>query len=106
MSNIVRVDREHAASKGQDAMRKQSNKGLAKTCPLSPTWFDDYFWPRVWAEPMSGCWLWGGTLDRDNYARAHKSKENISASHMSYEYFKGPIPLVLCSTISAVFHHA
>jgi len=40
----------------------------------------------------SGCWNWTGVLDRDGYARFHKSKNQHRAHRVSYEFHNGAIP--------------
>lgn len=44
-------------------------------------------------EPMSGCWLWLGTIDTDGYARMRNRRVRDRLAHrISYETFIGPIP--------------
>ena len=56
----------------------------------------DRFMKFVSPEPMSGCWLWTGNVDRGGYARFNIPAEPrwklASAHRTSYEIFKGPIP--------------
>lgn len=57
------------------------------------------FWSRVYPEPNSGCWLWGGTEtnDKDGYGRIWiggrgPGARPVLAHRFSYERFVGPIP--------------
>ncbi len=47
------------------------------------------FTRRIWPEPNSGCWLWGGGVNRRGYGRA--GKRGI-AHRMVFEHVNGPIP--------------
>lgn len=49
------------------------------------------FWRYVHPEPMSGCWLWVGSMGR-YYGRLGVGKTNVLAHRLSYEMHKGPIP--------------
>lgn len=46
-------------------------------------------------DPVTGCWNWTGSLDRDGYGRmigSDKGKRIFTFAHRaSYEYHKGPI---------------
>ena len=44
-------------------------------------------------EPMSGCWLWLGHLDRNGYGDYHATKSGpfLSAHRMAYQAFRGEI---------------
>lgn len=56
---------------------------------------DRLFWAYVNFEPMSGCWLWSGVLDK-GYGRAGKSGEYKPMAHrVSYELAHGPVDLSL-----------
>lgn len=58
-----------------------------------PNVIKEKFMRNVQFEPNTGCWLWDGPLDRDNYARfGIKEKRSSRASRISYEYFKGIDP--------------
>lgn len=67
--------------------------------------FEDRYIP----EPMSGCWLWTGTIiaARKNrrYGIFYVSGRNIRAHRYSYELLKGPIPndLMVCHTCDNTF---
>lgn len=43
-------------------------------------------------EPMSGCWLWVGAIDRDGYGQIHKNYKCVKAHRATYEVAKGTIP--------------
>lgn len=53
-------------------------------------------------EPMSGCWLWLGTIAPDNYGvmqvRIKAKQKNLRAHRVAWTLFRGPIPegLVVC----------
>lgn len=48
----------------------------------------------VMPEPNSGCWLWLGAVDWDNYGRAwnHELKRDCLAHRHVFELLVGPIP--------------
>ena len=50
------------------------------------------FWDVVWPEPMSGCWLWAGNVDDQQYGRTPHNGRSRRAHRISYETHKGPIP--------------
>lgn len=53
----------------------------------------DTFNEKYIPEPMSGCWLWIGAVDRKGYGQMNR--ENIGhkiAHRFSWEYYIGPIP--------------
>lgn len=51
------------------------------------------FMERIHFEPMSGCWLWGGGIQRNGYGVHHPSCAiNVLAHRHSYELHKGSIP--------------
>ena len=41
---------------------------------------------------LGPCWLWQGTLDKDNYGRTKRDGKLIHAHRLAYEEFVGPIP--------------
>jgi HNH endonuclease len=49
---------------------------------------------RVCPEPMSGCWLWTGTVLDNGYAVLwnHDKWRTVPAHRISYERYRGPIP--------------
>ena len=49
------------------------------------------FMEKFIPEPMSGCWLWVGTVSKNGYAEIYSTekKKNIRASRFSIEHFKG-----------------
>lgn len=50
------------------------------------------FMDKVQPEPMSGCWLWVGSLNGDGYGQFSIKGKSISAHRFSYMEFVGPIP--------------
>lgn len=68
------------------------------------------FFRHVIAEPTSGCWLWGGMLDRYGYGNFPRTRKEAAARgqsgrcrrahRFSWEAHRGPIPRGLC-----VLHH-
>lgn len=54
------------------------------------------FYDRVAFEPMSGCWLWTGSVSDKGYGmlvRGHNyKKKGYKAHRVSWELHKGPIP--------------
>lgn len=53
---------------------------------------DARFWPKVFPEPMSGCWLWGGYLRPNGYGWFRYGGKSCPAHRVAYELIKGPIP--------------
>lgn len=48
---------------------------------------------NVYPEPMTGCFLWGGYLNRAGYGTFYHSGESkVLAHRFAYEAAKGPIP--------------
>ena len=54
----------------------------------------NYIERRSTPEPMSGCWLWDGQLDKDGYGqfRARYPGPWNKAHRVSYTAFKGEVP--------------
>ena len=53
------------------------------------------FMEKIHFEPMSGCWLWGGTVNNKGYGlmtNPIKDKPMMLAHRYSYELHKGPVP--------------
>lgn len=50
------------------------------------------FWQRISPEPMSGCWLWLGSWDKQSYGQMQFGGRVQKAHRVSYEMHKGPIP--------------
>lgn len=51
------------------------------------------FWAKVEPEPNSGCWLWIGKRDRNNYGRmSWPWKGQVLAHRVAYILASGPIP--------------
>ena len=53
--------------------------------------FDD----KVSMEPMSGCWLWTGSLDRQGYGRFGKHRGTGFAHRAAWAFHRGEIPVWL-----------
>src|SRR3990167_1075525 len=54
---------------------------------------EERFEARYIPEPMSGCWIWIGFLDKQGYARfCIQKSRTISAHRLSYELYKKAIP--------------
>lgn len=52
------------------------------------------FFSFIYFEPMSGCWLWGGSVFGNGYGYFRRSKgRGISSHRYSFEIHKGPIPI-------------
>lgn len=58
--------------------------------------FENSFIP----EPMSGCWLWIGSVNIHGYGQIHRNGLPARAHRVSWELYRGPIPKGLC-----VCHH-
>jgi len=52
------------------------------------TRFDERYIP----EPMSGCWLWLGSVNGKGYGRLYSNGKLVLAHRFSYELHVGPIP--------------
>lgn len=52
------------------------------------------FMEKVSPEPNSGCWLWTGASNGNNYGllRVAKTRKNVYAHRFSFEHFKHAIP--------------
>lgn len=42
------------------------------------------FWSKVWFEPTSGCWLWGGFLSPKGYGRIYINGRNRLAHRIAF----------------------
>ena len=51
------------------------------------------FCTKIVIEPISGCWFWTGSLDSNGYPRVNINSINRRAHIISYEHFKGAVPL-------------
>jgi hypothetical protein len=56
----------------------------------------DWLFTKVIPEPMSGCWLWFGSVDKLGYGWVrlgrHKGKQfNHPAHRLIYEFYNGPV---------------
>lgn len=57
--------------------------------------FEERFHEKYWTEPMTGCWLWVGTMHATGYGRyGHIGHGGTlkQAHRASYEIHYGPIP--------------
>jgi hypothetical protein len=54
----------------------------------------DCFLAQCMPEPNSGCWLWLGALDTDDYGRFYFAGQEFKAHRASHVLFKGPIPAI------------
>ena len=52
----------------------------------------DRFDAKWTPEPMSGCWLWTGTVDLKQYGRFSKQGRLCSAHRIAWELYRGSIP--------------
>jgi hypothetical protein len=43
-------------------------------------------------EPVTGCWIWTGRLDKDGYGRLCFGGKESAAYRVSFELYRGPIP--------------
>ena len=50
------------------------------------------FMDKVSPEPMSGCWLWLGSLTNDGYGELWAHGKRMKAHRWSYTHHKSPIP--------------
>lgn len=50
------------------------------------------FWANVCPEPMSGCWLWVGTVSKQGYGSFSLAGKRFAAHRYSWEASRGPIP--------------
>lgn len=53
------------------------------------------FSSRYIPEPMSGCWLWLGAVDRKGYGRARLNGRDSGAHRLSWALHRGEIPFGL-----------
>src|SRR5581483_10657197 len=53
----------------------------------------DSFLERTTFDPLTGCWVWTGTLSADGYGRVYTGARNTAWAHrVSYELHRAPIP--------------
>lgn len=50
------------------------------------------FFDKIFHEPNSGCWLWGGAVDGCGYGMLRRDGKFHKAHRFSYEYHLGQIP--------------
>jgi hypothetical protein len=55
---------------------------------------EDRFLAQCSPEPNTGCWLWDGALDAYGYGRFFAAGYQNKAHRVSYELFKGPVPVI------------
>lgn len=70
---------------------------LAQVIDINDQKVIDRFWSRVYPEPMSGCWLWGGALSGTGYGQFYyrhpiHGKTWRSTHRVAYTLAVGPIP--------------
>lgn len=59
--------------------------------PPSKTVFERFV-EKIYFEPMSGCWIWGGSMAlKSGYGTCFNGKASVAAHRYSYECFKGEI---------------
>lgn len=51
---------------------------------------------RTAVDPVTGCWVWAGKLEKDGYARLQYRGVKRMAHIWSYEAVNGPVPEGLC----------
>ncbi len=51
----------------------------------------DRFWSKVYMEPMSGCWLWLGSLNTSGYGLFSIRRKNLTASRVAWEINNAPL---------------
>lgn len=52
---------------------------------------------KIWPEPMSGCWLWGGSLNKKNgYGVSSVGGRHVRVHRLVFEHCNGRIPDGLC----------
>lgn len=49
----------------------------------------------VMPEPNSGCWLWEGCVNDQGYAHIRAGRKMLAAHRVTYEHFRGQIPVGL-----------
>lgn len=53
----------------------------------------DRFTAKYEINPVSGCWLWQASRDKDGYGLfSNERRRTVRAHRWSYEHFVGPIP--------------
>lgn len=50
------------------------------------------FWSKVWPEPMSGCWLWGGAVSANGNGAFRLSGTTRTAHRAAFELYREPVP--------------
>jgi len=63
-----------------------------KMTMLNLDFLPDRFWEKVYADPNTGCWLWGGATRSDGYGALWFNKKVMAAHRISHEFFCGEIP--------------
>lgn len=51
----------------------------------------DMFMSKVYADPNTGCWLWGGSANKQGYGNFWMDKKCQKAHRVSYKLFVGPL---------------
>ena len=47
---------------------------------------------RLVVDPVTGCWMWTGTITTDGYGQFSMEGKHVRLSRYMYEYHNGPIP--------------
>jgi hypothetical protein len=68
----------------------------------APTPMTERIWANCRVDPVTGCWLWTLSVDKDGYGSVKVSGRTRHAYRESYEAFIGPVPAGL--TIDHVCH--
>lgn len=77
-----------AASAGEQRCRTNVEYGVPH--------LSEQVWASIYPEPNTGCWLWGGRLDKDGYgAYVTRALPMSSAHRQIFSILVGPIPLGL-----------
>ena len=51
----------------------------------------DTFMSKVYADPNTGCWLWGGSANKQGYGNFWMDKKCQKAHRVAYQLFVGPL---------------
>lgn len=52
----------------------------------------DRFEARIARCPMSGCWIWTGTINKDGYGQFAIDGRTLLSHRVAWEFFVGPLP--------------
>lgn len=76
---------------GRDTCSKSCGSGRGQARPERRRDFGELIQTKSIPEPMSGCWIWLGTLSKEGYPQSGVRGEHF-AHRVSHRHFKGPIP--------------